>query len=187
MHHLFDARVRSIDLVHDHHDGQTGLEGFSQDEPSLRERAFGGIDQEEYSVDHGQATLDLAAKIGVSRGIDDGDLYRTSLDGRVLGQDGDSLFTFEIPRIENSVGDDLIASKSPRLAEHGIDQRGFAVVDVRHDCDISEILTKHSPSRLATLWDRPNYPMPGTRRADTFRSESERPRRRHSPETPFAG
>jgi hypothetical protein len=42
------------------------------------------------------------------------------------------------------------------------------VVDVRHDCDISEILTKHSPSRLASLWERPNHPMPGTGSADTL-------------------
>ena len=40
-------------------------ERLLEDEPGLRERAFGGIDQHKRAVGHLQDALDLAAEVGV--------------------------------------------------------------------------------------------------------------------------
>ena len=64
---------RGGNLVDDDDDGQVGLEGLAQHEAGLRERALGGIDHEDDTVDHRQASLDLAAEVGVAGGVDDVD------------------------------------------------------------------------------------------------------------------
>ena len=72
--HLVDAGVGPVHLV-DHQDHrQPGLEGLAQDEPGLGQGPFGGVDQQQDAVDHGQAPLDLAAEVGVAGGVDDVDL-----------------------------------------------------------------------------------------------------------------
>ena len=75
VHHLGDAGVGAVDLVdHDHH-RQPGLERLAQHEAGLGERALARVDEEEHAVDHGEAPLDLAAEVGVARGVDDVDLH----------------------------------------------------------------------------------------------------------------
>ena len=64
---LGDAGVGPVDLV-DHEDHrQLGLERLAQHEAGLRERALGGVDEQQHAVDHRQRPLDLAAEVGVAR------------------------------------------------------------------------------------------------------------------------
>ena len=72
---LGDAGVGTVDLV-DHEDHrQLGLERLAQHEAGLGERALGGVDEQQHAVDHRQRPLDLAAEVGVARGVDDVDLH----------------------------------------------------------------------------------------------------------------
>jgi hypothetical protein len=57
----------------------------------------------------------------------------------VLREDRDALLAFEIPRIEHPLGDVLVLAERAGLPEHGVDERGLAVVDVRHDGDVAEV------------------------------------------------
>ena len=72
---LGDAGVGAVDLV-DHEDHrQLGLERLAQHEAGLRERALGGVDEQQHAVDHRQRPLDLAAEVGVAGRVDDVDRH----------------------------------------------------------------------------------------------------------------
>ncbi len=66
---LVDARVGgAVRLVDAQDDGQALLERLAQHEAGLRERALGGVHEQDHRVDHRQTALDLAAEVGVARG-----------------------------------------------------------------------------------------------------------------------
>ena len=136
VHDGLGARVGPVDLVHDEDDRKACLERLAQDEPRLGERALGGVDQEEDAVDHRQAALDLAAEVGVARRVDDVHLGLADLDGGVLGQDRDALLALEVHRVEHALGDVLVVAERAGLPEQRVDERRFAVVDVRDDGDV---------------------------------------------------
>ena len=60
------------------------------------------------------------------------------MDRRVLGQDGDAALLFELVRVHDALDDGLVGAVGAGLAEHGIDQRGLAVVDVGDDGDVAD-------------------------------------------------
>ena len=61
-------------------------------------------------------------------------------DGGVLGEDRDALLALEVHRVEHALGHVLVRAKGAGLPQHGVDQRGLAVVDVRHDRDVAYVL-----------------------------------------------
>ncbi len=73
---LVDARVRPVGLVDEQDDGELRLERLAQHEARLRKRALARVDEQHDAVDHAQAALDLAAEVGVARGVDDVDRDR---------------------------------------------------------------------------------------------------------------
>ena len=139
-----DARVRAVDLV-DHEDDREALrERLAQHEARLRQRTFGGVDQEDYTVDHGQAALDFTAEVGVAGRVDEvqrdlGAVGPDVGDGRVLGEDRDPAFAFLVHRVHDSVGDGLMRGEHAGLTQQSVDEGGLAVVNVRDDGDVSDI------------------------------------------------
>jgi len=79
----------------------------------------------------------IASEIAVAGGVDDVDFDIVIEDGRVLRQDGDAALALKLVGVHNAFGDSLIGAERAALLEHGVDQRGFAVVDVRDDGDIA--------------------------------------------------
>ncbi len=55
-------------------------QGLAQHEAGLRQRALGGVNEEDDAVDHGQAALDLAAEVGVAGGVDHVDVMVSPLE-----------------------------------------------------------------------------------------------------------
>src|SRR5262249_19440588 len=102
------------------------------------QRTLAGVDEQQHTVDHGETPLDLAPEVGVPRGVDDVDLHVAVADGRVLGQDRDALLALEVHGVHDPVGDLLVGAERAGLAEHGVDQRGLAVVDVGDDGDVAQ-------------------------------------------------
>ncbi len=141
---LLDAGVGTVGLV-DHQDhGQRGGEGLAQHEAGLRQRPFGGVDEQHDAVDHGQAALDLATEVGVAGGVDhvDDDLGAvglTTVHGGVLREDRDALLALEVTGVHDAVDELGALREGARLPQHGVDQGGFPVVDVRDDGDVAEI------------------------------------------------
>ena len=145
---LGDAGVAAVDLVDHEDDGHVGVERLAQHEAGLRERALGGVDQQHDAVDHRQAALDLATEVGVAGGVDDVDRHRLAaaggagvVDRGVLREDRDALLALEVTGVHHAVGDalGLVVGEGAGLAEHRVDQRGLAVVDVGDDRDVAQV------------------------------------------------
>jgi len=138
-----DALVGAVDLVDDDDDAVTQLQRAGEDEARLRHGALSGVDEQDNAVDHLEDTLDLAAEVGVARGIDNVDLGVAIADGGVFGEDRDAALTLEVVRIHNAVDDLLIFAVHAALLEHFVDEGGLAVVDVGDDGYIAKFFILH--------------------------------------------
>ena len=152
VHDVGDSRVGAVDLVDDEHDGKPRLERLAEHEPRLRQRALARVDEQQHAVDHRQPALDLPAEVGMARRVDDVDLDRAVADGRVLGQDRDPLLAFELPGVEDPLGDVLVRAECAGLPEQRIDERRLAVIDVGDDGDVADVgALRHLPRVPARL------------------------------------
>ncbi len=64
--------------------------------------------------------------------------------GGVLGEDRDALLALEVAGVHDPVGDtfELVGGERAGLAQHRVDERGLAVVDVRDDRDVAEVVAQ---------------------------------------------
>ncbi len=145
-----DARIGAVGLVDDEDDGQLRGECLAEDEARLRQRSLGGVDEEDDAVDHGQSAFDLAAEVGVARGVDDVDDDRFVAGGGsvvehrgVLREDRDPLLPLEVAGVHHAIGEVTVLVEHTGLPEHGVDQGGLAVVDVRNDGHVAAVVTAH--------------------------------------------
>ena len=77
-------------------------------------------------------------------------LVSPSLHGDVLGQDGDAALALEVVGVEDAgvLPPQLsLVAELAGLAQHLIDQRGLAVVDVGDDGDIADVVPLHAFSQ----------------------------------------
>lgn len=153
---LFDAGVGTVGLVDHEDDGQRRGERLAQHEAGLRQRALGRVDEQDDTVDHGQAALDLATEVGVTGGVDDVDDRDTAVavmlvNGGVLREDGDALLAFEVAGVHDAIDQFGALLECPRLAQHGVDESGLAVVDVCDDGNVTEAGDGHAVALLAEL------------------------------------
>ncbi len=140
--------VRTVHLV-DYNDRlQADLERLFDDVPGLRTRSLEGVDENQGPVGHRQHALDLAAKVGVARRVDDVDFDALVDQGDVFGEDRDAPFPLQIVGIEDAVARELGVAKLTALTQQGIDQGRLAVVDVCNDGDIADIGASHGISEL---------------------------------------
>ena len=100
--------------------GSLRLQRLAQHEAGLRQRTLARVDEQQHAVDHRQAALDLAAEVGVTRGVDDVEddsvVAAAVLDRRVLGEDGDALLALEVHRVHDPLGDVLTRPGRRRTA-----------------------------------------------------------------------
>ncbi len=137
--------VAAIDLVDRDDDRQAAGHRLAQHVAGLGQRALGGVDEQEDAVDQEQAPLDLAAEVGVAGRVDDVEPDAVVVDGRLLGQDRDPLLALEVHRVEDPVDDGLVGPERARLAEHRVDERRLAVVDMGDDRDVPDVVADRAP------------------------------------------
>ena len=140
---FLDAGIGAVDLVDGNHQAQVLLQSLLQNKTGLGHAALSSVHQQQHAVDHLQHALDLAAKVGVARGINDVDLDTLVGAGAVLGQNGDTALTLDIAAVHDTLCHDLIVAESAALTQHGIHQRGLAVVNVSDNGDVAQIVTNH--------------------------------------------
>ena len=133
--------VGAVDLVDDDDGPQLALEGLAQHEARLRQRAFGGVHQEQGAVGHLENAFDLAAEVGVAGRVDDVDLGAADGQGDVLGQDRDAAFAFQVVGVEDSISPPAVrpSRNRPDWRMQLVDQGRFAMVNVSDDGHIAEI------------------------------------------------
>ena len=135
--HLRHARVRPVDLV-DHHDGrQLGLQRLRQHVARLRQRPFAGVHQQHDPVHHLQRALYLAAEIAVAGRVHNVDLHAFVADASDLGQDGDAALAFQFVGIHHAFDVNFVLAKDAALVQHGVHQRGLAMIHVGDDGDVT--------------------------------------------------
>ena len=131
------AGVGAVDLINDENRLEIRFERLAEHVAGLRQRAFAGVDEQHDAVDHLEGALHLAAKIGVAGRVHDIDFYALIEHSRVLGEDGDAALAFQIVRVHDALGHGLVIAKSAALPEHGVNQRGLAVIHVGNDGDVA--------------------------------------------------
>ena len=89
-------------------------QGLLKHEARLRHRALKGVDQQQGAVGHTQHALDLAAKVGVARGVDDVDLNVLVLDRNVLGENRNAALALLVVGIQDAVLDLLVGTEGVR-------------------------------------------------------------------------
>ncbi len=146
--HLLRVRVLAVDLVDDDDGLGAGFERLAQHEAGLRLRTVGGVHHQQHAVDHVHDALDLAAEIGVAGRVHDVDVVVLVFERGVLGADGDALLLLEVHRVHEAflLGFVLVGAEGAGLFEQAIHERGLAVVHVRDDRDIANVL--HRKCRL---------------------------------------
>ena len=140
---LLDAGIGAVDLVDGDHEAQVLLQSFLQNKTGLGHTALSGVHQQQNAVDHLQNALDLAAEVSVARSIDDVDLDTLIGAGAVLGQNGNAALTLDITAVHDTLCHDLIVAECAALTQHGVHQRGLAVVNVSDNGDVAQIVTNH--------------------------------------------
>ena len=58
----------------------------------------------------------------------------------VLGQDRDALLPLQVAGVEHALGHVGVGPERAGLPQHGVDQRGLAVVDVRDDGHVAQVV-----------------------------------------------
>src|SRR5260370_10966989 len=58
----------------------------------------------------------------------------------VFGENGDAALAFEVVGVHDALDDGFIGTECAGLLEHGVDEGGFAVVDVGDDGDVANVL-----------------------------------------------
>ena len=139
--------VAAVDLVEGDDDRQMPRHRLLEHVAGLGQRALGRVDEEEDRVDHQQAPLDLAAEVGVARGVDDVEADAGVVDRRLLGEDRDPLLALQVHRVHDPVDKGLVRPERARLAEHRVDERRLAVVDMGDDRDVPEVGADRRPDR----------------------------------------
>ena len=105
----------------------------------MRKRAFAGIDQEDDAINHAQGAFHFATEITVAGSVDDVDFGVVEKKSGILGENRDAALAFEVVGIHYAFDNFLIGAENAALPEHGVDQSGFAVVNVGDDGDVANI------------------------------------------------
>ncbi len=140
--HFLRVGVVAVDLIDDDDGFGAGFQGLAEDEACLRLRSVGRVHHEQHAVDHAHGALDFAAEVGVAGGVHDVDVIILIFERGVFGADGDALLALEVHRIHDAflVGDGLIGAESAGLFEQAVHERGLAMVNVRDDRDVPNVL-----------------------------------------------
>ena len=136
----FGTAVRFVDLVYHYDRLLAECQGLLQYETRLWHRSLECVDKQQYAVAHVQYAFDLAAEVGVSRGVDDIDLVILVDDRYVFRKYRDATFAFEVVVVEDQFAGFGVVAQQVSGHDHLVDQCRFAVVDVRDDGDIAKFL-----------------------------------------------
>ena len=131
------------------------LHSALQNETGLGHRTFCGVNEKNNAVYHFKDTFDFTAKVSVTGGVDDVYLNTVANDRCVFRKYGDSSFSFEVAGVHNSLSYDLIFVVCVTLLEHLVNKRGFAVVNVSYNCDITKVFSyQNNYLSIIFLWQK---------------------------------
>ena len=142
-HHVQDLMrpgVFPIDLVD--HDDRLGivLKRFPQHKSGLRLRTIVRVHHQQNAVDHLHDPLYFTPEIGMARRVDNIDSVAVPLEGSVLRSNRNAFFPLQIHGVHDALLHLLVGAEGARLAQQLINQGSLAVVDMRDDGDIADLI-----------------------------------------------
>ena len=108
-----------------------------ENETSLRHSAFKSIYEEKNPICHIKNPFYFAAKITVTRRIDNINFIFLVTDRYIFSKDGNTPFSFEIIAIHDQFARCFMVFKESTCQQHFIYQRCFAMVNVCDDGNVS--------------------------------------------------
>ena len=148
--HFFGARNvgdLQIDLVDDGNDFEAVIDGEIGVGQGLGFDSLRGVDDEQRAFARGEGARDFVGKIDVAGSVDEVELVGLAVvrgvhhaDG--VGLDGDAALAFEVHGVED-LGLHFARGEGSGELEQAVGERGFAVVDVRDDREIADVLGIH--------------------------------------------
>ena len=151
--HFFGARdvgALQIDLVDDGNNFEAVIDGEIGVGQSLRFDALRGVDDEQRAFARRERARNFVGKIHVAGRVDQVELVGLAVlrgvghaDG--VGLDGDAALALQVHGIEH-LGLHLARGQRAGQLQQAVGQRGFAVVDMRDDREIADVLGIHDES-----------------------------------------
>ena len=87
----------------------------------------------------------------MARSIHNVDFCALIMNGGVFGKNGDAAFALQIAGVHYALDHRLIFAVDSALLEHFVDQRGFAVIDMGNDRNITDVfLFRHGNQSLSS-------------------------------------
>ena len=134
----------AIDLVHHQDRAQPERQRLAGHEPGLGHRTFERVDQQAHTIHHPEHAFDLASEVRVAGRIHDVDTGSLPSDGGELRENRDAALAFEVVRIHGAIGDHFPGPERSRLPQKSIHQGRLAVIDVRDDRDVADVLANRA-------------------------------------------
>ena len=128
----------AVDLVHDDNRGKTELQSLLRHKAGLGHRAFECVNHQDNAIDSAQNAFHLATEVSMPRGIDDVHAVSLVHHARVLGEDGNAAFAFEVIGVHHAVHDFFTFMEGTALFEELVHQGCFTVVNVGDDGNVSD-------------------------------------------------
>ena len=142
------ASTVAVNLVDNHHNRKTCVNGVAQNKASLWHRALSCVNQQKRTVSHLQNAFYLATEVSVARGINNVNLDALVLNRDVLCQNGNSALTLLIIGVQNSLLNLLVLAECIGCLKHLVNHGGFTVVNVGDDSNISDVVLTHKSLSL---------------------------------------
>ena len=137
INHPLNTRAGAIYLVHHHNRLQTQGQRLAGYKAGLGHWAFNRIHKQQHRIHHRQHTLNLTTEVGVSWGVNDVDVGTFVFNRAVLGQNRDATFFFNVIAVHHAFFELFILAEGAGLAKKLVYQRGFAVVHVGDNCNVT--------------------------------------------------
>ena len=142
----FGLGRRQIDLVEHRHDFVAGVDGVIDVGERLRLDALAGVDHQQRALAGGERAVDLVGEVDVAGGVDQVEhvilaVARLVIEPHGLRLDGDAALALDIHGIEHLLLH-LAQFEPAGELDQPVGQRGFAVVDMRDDGEIADILDR---------------------------------------------
>ena len=140
--------LRQVDLVHDRDDLEVVLDREVGVRERLRLDSLRRVDDEQRAFARLQRARHLVGEVDVARRVDQVELVALPVDAHGLGLDRDPALALEIHRVEHLVAH-VARRDGVRELENAIGERRLAVVDVRDDREVADVLLVHACSAAA--------------------------------------
>ena len=146
---LFRLRARQIDLVDDRDDLEVVLDREIGVGERLRFDALRRVDQQQRAFARGERPRDFVREVDVARRVDEIEdvvlaVVRRVVQADRMRLDGDAALALEVHRVED-LRLHLARLQRAGELEKAIGQRRLAVVDVRDDREVADVLSELAP------------------------------------------